>query len=81
MTASTSRCPAATRSHSSRGLTVQSRWARSRWAGLWRSSRSRTTATTANAAESHSLSQNVMRAAEAPPSLAARNCSMVASGP
>jgi len=79
--ASTSTWPAAIRFHSSSGLTVHSRWARSRWAGLARSTRSVTSATVANAAALTSLSQNTIQAIEAPPSLAATNCSIVANGP
>ncbi len=79
--ASTSRCPAATMSQSSSGVTVQSRWARRRRAGSQRSIRSATNATTPKAIAFHTFSQNTTCAAEMPPSLAARNCSIVASGP
>ena len=67
--------------HSSSGLAVQSRWARTRRAGLERSIRSRTSATAPNAIAFHSFSQKMIRAADAPPSSADTYCSAVASGP
>jgi hypothetical protein len=79
--ASTSRCAAAISCQISSGLTVQSRCARSRPAGSDRSSLSAVYATAPNATAFASLSQNTIRAADAPPSQAARYCSAVAAGP
>jgi len=79
--ASPSMCPLATISHSTKGLTDQSRWARSRMAGLSRSTRSRSSTTKPNAMATHSLSQNVIVARLEPPSSAETHSSAVASGP
>ena len=69
------------RPHSSSGFTVHSRCARSRAAGLRRSTRSSTNATAPKASAFHSFSQKTTLAIEFPPSLAARYCSIVAAGP
>jgi hypothetical protein len=73
--------PVATISHSSSGLTDQSRWARSRMVGLSRSSRSSRSTTATKASATSSLSQRVISAIEWPPSRAASHSSAVAIGP
>jgi hypothetical protein len=79
--ASPSMCPLATISHSSSGFTDQSRCARNRIAGSPRHSRSSISTTAPKAIATHSFSQNVIAAIEAPPSSAETHSSAVATGP